>query len=189
MASPTGNPFRAWLWVTLAFVLLWTGYLYVFGPRRPPSLQGGANGGAADFQWTLFDLNDKPVEFSRFQGKTIFLNIWATWCGPCIAEMPSIGRLATASVLKGKPIEFVCVATDDSSEAVRSFLKGSSYAMTFLRADRIPSAFLTDGIPATFIIGPDGRIAASELGASDWDNASVIELLKSLSATDPKKAE
>jgi hypothetical protein len=52
--------------------------------------------------------------------------------------------------------------------------------MTFLRAEKLPSVFLTDGIPATFIIAPDGRIAATEVGAADWDAPEVVEFLAKL---------
>ena len=72
------------------------------------------------------------MQFSRFKGKTVFLNIWATWCGPCVGEMPSIARLAENPRLKGKNIEFVCVSTDDSTDKVVRFLRGKNWPMTVL---------------------------------------------------------
>jgi thiol-disulfide isomerase/thioredoxin len=181
LAQPTSSPFRTWLAIGLAFTVIWIAGLALFGPKRPPALDVSSAGRMAAFDWSLFDLSDQSVSFSRFKGKTIFLNIWATWCPPCVAEMPSIARLALAPKLQGKPIEFVCVSTDESSAAVRSYLEGRSWTMTFLRANELPPAFQTDGIPATFIIGPDGRIAASEAGSADWDTPAVIELLEKLS--------
>ena len=89
-----------------------------------------------------FDLDDRPVHFSKFKGKPLFLNIWATWCGPCVQEMPSIARLAENPRLKGKGIQFVCISTDESSAAVRRFIDGKNWSMTFLRADRLPIGLL-----------------------------------------------
>jgi thiol-disulfide isomerase/thioredoxin len=135
----------------------------------------------AEFNWSVLDLSDKPVPFSRFKGKVVFLNIWATWCGPCVQEMPSIARLAEEPRLQQKGIEFVCVSIDSSAEAVLNFiLKRQSWTMTFLRAERLPPVFSTDGIPATFIFGRDGRIAASEVGAAEWDDPDVARLLERL---------
>jgi thiol-disulfide isomerase/thioredoxin len=142
----------------------------------------------AEFNWSVLDLSDKPVPFSRFKGKVVFLNIWATWCGPCVREMPSIAKLAEEPRLQQKGIEFVCVSIDSSADAVLGFiLKRPSWTMTFLRAERLPAVFSTDGIPATFIIGRDGRIAGSEVGAAEWDQPHVVDFLEKL-ATAPAPA-
>ena len=71
----------------------------------------------ADYDWSPVDLNDQPVPFSRFKGKTVFLNFWATWCGPCVSEMPSIEELAKNPRLRDKNIAFVCVSRDVSTDA------------------------------------------------------------------------
>jgi thiol-disulfide isomerase/thioredoxin len=174
---------RGWLAIGVVFVAAWVLYLAFFGPRaRPPSLEGSGTGQPASYEWTILDLKDGPGSFARFKGKTVFLNIWATWCGPCVQEMPSIARLADEPRLKGKGIEFVCVSIDDSSEAVRQFLEGRSWKMSVFRSEKLPAVFLTDGIPATFIIAPDGRVAASEVGSARWDTPEVIALLEKLAA-------
>jgi len=134
----------------------------------------------AAFDWSLVDLDDRTVPFSRFKGKPVFLNIWATWCGPCVGEMPSIARLAQDPRLRGKDIEFVCVSTDESSGVVRRFLEGRDWSMTFLRADKLPPVFATEAIPATFVIAADGRIAASEVGAVDWHEPRIVSFLEKL---------
>ena len=112
------------------------------------------------------------------------MNFWATWCGPCVREMPSIDKLAKDPRLAGKSIEFVCVSVDDDSATVRSFLEGSDMSMTFLRArdGNIPAVFRTNGIPATFLIAPDGRIAATEVGSADWHAPDVVAFLEKLAA-------
>ena len=133
----------------------------------------------------MLDLDDRPVSFSKFKGKTVFLNFWATWCGPCIREMPSIDSLARDPRLAGKSIEFLCISTDDNSATVRQFLKDKNLAMTFLRVKdgKFPSVFYSEGIPATFLITREGRIAASEIGSADWHEPRVVEFLEKLAST------
>jgi thiol-disulfide isomerase/thioredoxin len=177
-SQPSGN--RPWLYLAGAFVVFWVFYLVFFGPRRRAPLEYSAKSVPADFDWSLRDLDDRVVSFARFKGKAVFLNIWATWCGPCVGEMPSIAQLAKEPRLAGKGIQFVCVSTDDSSEKVQRFLEGKDWSMTFLRAETLPDAFRTEGIPATFLIAPDGWIAASEIGATDWHEPRVVAFLEKL---------
>jgi thiol-disulfide isomerase/thioredoxin len=182
-SHPAGN--RAWLYLAGAFVVFWVLYLVFFGPRRRPPLENSALSNPADYDWSLRDLDDQAVSFAQFKGKLVFLNIWATWCGPCVGEMPSIARLAKDPRLAGKGIRFVCVSTDDSSVKVRHFLEGKDWSMTFLRAETLPEVFQTEGIPATFLIAPDGRIAASEIGATDWHEPRVVAFLEKLAKAAP----
>ena len=124
---------RKWLAIAVIFVAFWVLYLAFFGPKgRRPSLEGTALADPASFDWTLRDLKDQPATFAKFKGKPVFLNIWATWCGPCVREMPSIARLADEPRLKGKGIAFVCVSVDNSTEAVRQFVEGRSWHDDFL---------------------------------------------------------
>jgi thiol-disulfide isomerase/thioredoxin len=176
------NNARTWWLIGLAFCICWVGYLAFFGPRRRALLENTGMSQPASYDWSALDLNDQPVSFSKFKGKTVFLNIWATWCGPCVREMPSIARLAEDPRLRNKPIEFVCVSTDSSSELVHRFIRGKNWRMTFLRAESLPLVFLTDGIPSTFVIAPDGTIAATEIGPAEWDEPRVATFLEKLAA-------
>jgi len=176
------SPARIWWLVGAAFVLFWFAYLTFFGPRRHADLEHSGTDQPADYSWTIMDLGDRPVSFSAFQGKPVFLNIWATWCGPCVAELPSIARLARDPRLANKGVAFVCVSTDESSQAVSRFLKDKDWPMTFLRAEKIPPVFYSDGIPATFLIGADGRIAAVQIGSVEWDDPKVVAFLEKLAS-------
>jgi thiol-disulfide isomerase/thioredoxin len=187
MSTPQESTVRKWLAIAILFSLFWVLYLAFFGPRPPkPSLEDSGTGEPASYAWTFFDPEDQPATLARFKGKPIFLNIWATWCGPCVEEMPSIARLADHRRLKGKGIEFVCISIDDSTEAVRQFLAGRSWSMSFFRAEKIAPVFLTDGIPATFIIAPDGRIAAKQIGSAQWDSPEMIAFLEKLATESPR---
>jgi thiol-disulfide isomerase/thioredoxin len=180
-----GRPARVLLYAALGFLAFWFTYLTFFGPKRPAMLENSGMSEPANFDWTVLDLDDRPVSFSKFKGKTVFLNFWATWCGPCIREMPSIDSLARDPRLAGKSIEFLCISTDDNSETVRQFLKDRNLAMTFLRVKdgKVPSVFYSEGIPATFLITPEGRIAASEIGSADWHEPRVVKFLEKLAGT------
>ena len=80
-----------------------------------PTLEDSGTGEPASYDWTFLDLERPAGDVRPFKGKTVFLNIWATWCGPCVKEMPSIARLAEDPRLKDKGIAFVCVSIDESS--------------------------------------------------------------------------
>lgn len=181
--GPAARSDRTWLYVVLAFLVFWFVYLAFFGPSMPgdaPSLENSALAGPADYSWRLQDLDGNPVSFARFQGRPVFLNLWATWCGPCVREMPSIARLAADPKLKD--VAFVCVSTDDDARTVQQFLnaRGRDWPMTILRAEDVPPVFATDGIPATFLIAPDGRVAASQIGSARWDDPEVVAFLDRL---------
>ncbi|HMB07431.1 MAG TPA: TlpA disulfide reductase family protein [Isosphaeraceae bacterium] len=183
MTEPPVKSDRTWWIIGLGFVIAWVLYLIFFGPKptvelSPPRLATSAEPKEVDYGWTVRDLHEKPVPFERYRGKAVFLNIWATWCPPCVAELPSIARLAADPRLK--EVAFLCVSTDESAEAVRGFLRGKDWPMAVLRATSLPDVLTTDGIPATFLVAPDGRIVATEVGAAAWDDPTAVEYLEKL---------
>lgn len=182
MSEPTpGKPDRTWLYLGLGFMALWCVYLAFLGPRlvtSEPALDRAGLGRPADYSWALLDLDDRPVKFSDYQGKAVFLNVWATWCPPCVREMPSIAALAADPRMKD--VAFVCVSADASSGTVKRFLEGKGWPMRVLRAPGLPEVFATEGIPATFLIAPDGKIVSREEGARNWHTPEVVSLLETL---------
>jgi thiol-disulfide isomerase/thioredoxin len=183
-APPPKN--RTWLYVALGFALVWIICLRYFVPGRPNDLENSGMSEPAEYNWTLTDLDEQTVSFAKFKGKTVFLNIWATWCGPCVREMPSIAKLARDPRLQGKNVEFVCVSIDDSALTVRRFLTDKDWTMTIVRANSTPPVFSSEGIPATFLISPDGRIEATKVGAADWNEPGVVTFLEKLASSPAK---
>ncbi|WP_406701052.1 TlpA disulfide reductase family protein [Singulisphaera sp. Ch08] len=177
---------QTWLIVATCLATAWIVFLLLFGPRSGnggdlpvPELKAPIPPGVAEYGWGLRDLAGAPVPLRQYQGKTIFLNLWATWCAPCVAELPAIANLASNPRLKD--VAFLCVSTDESPEAVRSFLKGKNWPLTILMASDAPPIFTTAGIPATFVIAPDGQVVVSEIGSAQWDDPSVVDFLERLS--------
>ncbi|MDG3006460.1 TlpA family protein disulfide reductase [Paludisphaera mucosa] len=188
MADETAPPPPArrdvpWMLLAGVFASLWVAYLLVAGPRRVDDLDAPGPGTAVDYEWSLQNLDGATVSFADFRGKALFVNVWATWCGPCIAEMPSIARLAAHPDLQDGKVAFVCIATDDEVQDVKRFVAGKGWPMTILHARALPPVFLTDGIPATFFVSPDGRLAYSRVGSSEWDAPEVVKKLRDMAAT------
>ena len=178
-----------WAILALGLCVAWLVFIAFFGPSLdladrllPPDLAGTGTGSRipVDWDWKLRDLNNQPVSFAKFQGRTLVVNMWATWCGPCRAELPSLAALADIPRLRERGIEVVCISTDESPEELRQYVAGKPWKMTILRAIAPTSAFLSDGLPATFIVAPDGRVAATQLGPARWDDPAVIQFLESL---------
>lgn len=192
MAQPSGDggSNRIWWIVAAGASAAWILYLTLFLPKTPregglspPALRAPVPPQIAEYDWLARDLNDQPVSFAQFKGKAAFVNVWATWCPPCVAELPSIANLAGNPRLKD--VAFVCLSTDESAGTLRTFLRDKKWPMTMRRVTALPQVFLTNGVPATFVIAPDGRIAAMEEGAAQWDDPSAVDFLERLARETP----
>lgn len=175
--------------VVLTVALAWFGYLLFFGPRgqfeRLPTItptDPGPNAPRAQYGWGMADLQGQRVSFEQFRGKVVFLNVWATWCPPCIEELPSIASLAKNP--KVKDVAIVCASVDDSAEDVRGFLRARDPGLpNVLRVtEGLPPIFVTQGIPATFIISADGRVVFRYVGSARWDDPGIVDFLAELAA-------
>ncbi len=183
---------RTWLYVGIAFAVFWGVYLAFFAKRTGtetlgvPRLEGTGTTLPADYGWKLQDLDGKPVSFGEFARKPVVLNLWATWCGPCRMEMPGLVRLAENPRLKG--VAFVAVTAEPAKDNVRKVASEELKGWTVLRADGVPEVFSSDAIPATYVIAPDGKIVASEIGSARWDDPSVVDFLEKLAKQAPAPA-
>jgi peroxiredoxin len=134
----------------------------------------------ADFDFQLKNLDGEVVNLNDYKGKVIFLNIWATWCPPCIAEMPGIQSLYD-KVDKDK-IVFVMLSTDNSEEKARKFIEKKGFTFpVFMAASQVPEAFRVSSIPSTFVISPEGKIVSKKVGMADYDKKSFLNFLEKLS--------
>ncbi len=125
-------------------------------------------------------LDGKTVNFKSLKGKVVFLNMWATWCPPCVAEMPNIQKLYDK--VGSDKIAFVMLSVDEGGpEKVKKFIdkKGFTFPV-YMPAGQLPQEFYSNAIPTTFIISPEGKIVAKQEGMADYDNQVVRDFLKSM---------
>ncbi|MCW3088207.1 MAG: TlpA family protein disulfide reductase [Sediminibacterium sp.] len=124
----------------------------------------------------LTDLNGEAVNLEKYKDKTVFINFWATWCKPCIAEMPSIE--SAQRKLSGQDIVFL-LASDESMEQVKEFSDGRGYKLNFVRIDNFEEQNI-QALPTTFIFNPAGRLIFSEMGSRNWDDPGNINLITNI---------
>ena len=130
-----------------------------------------------DYNWLLAWGQDEPYYFSNLREKVIFVNFWATWCPPCVAEMPELQSLY---MKYGDRVAFVLV-TGEKQEVVEAFMEKNQYLMpVFYMATEPPEKLAFNAYPTTFIIGKDGRIVSRKTGAVNWDSKATHMILDEL---------
>jgi thiol-disulfide isomerase/thioredoxin len=123
-------------------------------------------------------LNGERIQLKALKGKIIFLNFWATWCGPCKEEMPSMEALYQK--FKGKDFVFLTVAVDyGGTKRVREFMEKYRYHFPVLidPDGKTLDLFEINKIPSTLIIDKKGRIIGRAIGPRDWNSPEVVSLL------------
>ncbi len=129
----------------------------------------------------LKDINGKKVSLSEFKGKVVLLNFWATTCGPCKTEMPSMNNIYKA--LKDRDFVVLAVSSDTSESAVISFVseKGISFPVLL---DKDKEVYFDDyaiiGLPTSFLIDRSGVVAEKFIGERDWDSPEMKNKIASL---------
>ena len=134
---------------------------------------------APDF--ALPDLDSKTVNLADYKGKVVLLNIWATWCPPCVEEMPSMEKLHKE--LKDVDFEILAVSIDVSgAKAVIPFMKKHKLSFSVLTDTEgaIKSLYQTTGVPESFIIDRKGIIVEKVIGPRDWAAPSTIRSFRNL---------
>jgi thiol-disulfide isomerase/thioredoxin len=151
-----------------------------------PVEQGSA---APNFSARVLGDTARKTFDADYKGKVVLLNIWATYCEPCKAEIPSLEKLHKLygdSGLKIVAIENDKSVTDDS---VRTFIKtfGATFEVLRETSGKIDDAYQTTGIPETFIIGPEGTIRRKWIGADDWTSQGNRALIAQLLGLKPPR--
>lgn len=125
-------------------------------------------------------LDGRDVDLSTLNGKVVVLNFWATWCGPCIKEMPSLQ--AFYNQYQGHPeVEFMVVEIDNQPELAKSFVEKNNYTFpVYSPASMIPEAFLGQAIPTTVILNKKGEISYRHEGMSDFMAQNFLNLFEGI---------
>ena len=131
-------------------------------------------------QLALLDLAGKPVNLADFKGKVVLVNFWATWCAPCIEEMPSMQRLRSKLGLAG--FEVLAVNFQEGQARINDFLKKRPLELPILR-DHDGSVRTVWGVrvfPTSFVIDTDQRIRYTVTGDVDWSSPKVESQIREL---------
>ena len=134
-----------------------------------------------NYNFRIQDLKGNVTDVGSLKNKTIFLNIWATWCGPCRMEMPSIQKLY--SQIDTSKVAFIMLSVDrpEDIDKIKSYVRDKEFTFpVFTPAGTLPNLLQVTSIPTTFVIAPDGKVASSESGASNYDTPEFRKFLESL---------
>ncbi len=131
--------------------------------------------------FTLWDLNDDVVSLSQYRGKVVFLNFWATWCGPCRVEMPAMEQLYRE--FDRKDFEVLAISTDPQGVTVTRPFK-DSLGLTFpILHDsdfRVGISYGARSLPMTFLVDRRGIITHRIFGARDWRSPEARQLIRTV---------
>lgn len=125
----------------------------------------------------LVDLEGKPINIENFKGKTVFLNYWATWCKPCLAEMPDMDR--AANELADEDFVFLA-ASDENIEKIKKFAEKYEYSFRFVQSKTSVFDLELSALPTTWIINSKGELVFNEVGARKWDSEEELDNLRKL---------
>jgi len=151
--------------------------------------------GAEAPDFTFASLDGGEVTLSELEGeKVVLINVWATWCPPCVTEMPSMQRLYDS--MEGEDFEILAVSVDAPAGEVDQFGNpggdlrrfaeehGLSFPILHDPSASIRSRYQTTGVPESFVIGKDGIIYKKVAGPTEWDASQNEELIRRLLGTE-----
>lgn len=126
----------------------------------------------------LTDAQGNRYRLSDFEDRVLFVNLWATWCPPCIAEMPSIEELYQKTQNR---VAFIMISRDRDFELAKAFVAKKGYTLPIYYAlGPLPEELSSPAIPTTFIIAPNGRLAYTHKGMANYDNPEIEKFLMNL---------
>jgi thiol-disulfide isomerase/thioredoxin len=152
----------------LVVLLLALGFLY-FKYRVPPSINFKA--------LQLTDLDNKPLDFNMLKGKTVFVNFFATWCGPCVEELPELER--AQDNLKNSNFIFVCIS-DEAVNRLQNFARRMHSGLMILHSVKNLHEYNVYTFPTSYVINTSGDVVYTKVGESDWDSETSLAELKKL---------
>ena len=133
----------------------------------------------ARYDFAIYDLDGQKVPFTSFKGKTVFINFWATWCPPCIAELPNINKLYKK--IKSEKVAFVILSVDRNPDLVPEFVNKRGFTFpVYILKDTLPAVYKISSIPSTYVISPQGEIVFNNKGMANYDSKFFMDFLVQL---------
>lgn len=167
--------------ITAAILAIPISYYWDFlnrGRRPPPStlrLNQMEKEGVPDF--TLPDLKGNPVSLHQFRGKPVLINLWASWCAPCVKEFPSLKRLVEH--YKGR-LSVLAVSHDNTKDDLESFIKAfgevpKDFVIVWDKDRKTGELLGTEELPETYILNKDGKLIRKVAGEQVWDEPMALQ--------------
>jgi thiol-disulfide isomerase/thioredoxin len=173
-------PLMAAATILLGYALL-TGRFAARPPEAtPPERSEMRVQGNVDRAWRIRSLDGKEVSFAEFEGKVVFLNFWATWCGPCVHELPSIEKLRDS--INDDRVAFVLISFE-APDVVRDFAKKKNLKLPVYTARGMPPSVFARArsvIPVTYVLDRKGQVVTQQVGSADWDTLAWRDFLRGL---------
>jgi thiol-disulfide isomerase/thioredoxin len=130
------------------------------------------------------DSKGKVVSLADFKGKVIFLNFWATWCPPCLAEMPSVNKFYEQFKTDDEVV-FIMVDTDGDFKKAQAYMDRKGYKLpVYTFASDLPKSIFKGSLPTTLVFDKQGRISFRGEGAADYSSKKFIDFIKKLKTVD-----
>lgn len=130
-----------------------------------------------DYSGRFVDMEGKPVNLADFKGKTVFINLWATWCPPCRAEMPHIEDMYQ-KVKDTENLEFLMIALDKEFEKSKKFIDDKEFTFPVVHASYgLNQSLQSESIPTTLVVNPSGEIIFYQEGMSNFDTEEFRNFL------------
>lgn len=133
----------------------------------------------SNYDWSLKDLSGETYDFNSAKGNVILINFWATWCPPCIAEMPSMEELYLKYKDNDKVV-FLFVSNEDVA-VIEGFMSKKEFSFNVYQSlTQYPQEFDVTTIPRTFLIDKNGEIVIDKSGPADWNSSQVSNTINEL---------
>ena len=126
----------------------------------------------------LEDLDGQVVDLASYRGRVVLVNFWATWCPPCRAEFPSLGRVR--HLFSPSDFEVIAVNVGEEAETVFSFAGSPEFPVLFDTNSQTMATWPVKGLPTTFLVDRQGRLAWKATGGREFDDPLIVNLIKGL---------
>jgi thiol-disulfide isomerase/thioredoxin len=163
---------------TLQRVMLWTG---IFNAKVDVEMTDGPFLTDNDYNFTFTTSGGETVRLADYRGDVIFVNVWASWCPPCVAEMPTIEKLHN-NLQEHQNIRFLMLTVDEEPERAVRFMEGRGFSMPYhFPLSQLPHALRGSVLPTTWVISREGQVVYRREGIADYSNRNFRNWMIGLS--------
>lgn len=163
-----------------SFVIRGLMHIGLFQPNvsDPPPSKQSTN---SQFNISFRDTSGNIVNTADLKGKVIFVNFWATWCPPCIAEMPSVNELYN-QFKNNHNVAFILIDVDNNYPKAKNFLQKNNYNLPWYSlTSQVPDNLMDGTIPTTLVFNKSGKLVYQHSGVADYNNSKFVSFLNSIS--------